>query len=452
MKILGPILVLLLPLALASGPASAQQDPALTLDQAIGSALVRSPELRAAEAERLRARAARADALGRMLPSLYLSTGVSGRGNLTRTGTDPVTGAIILLPDSMVDQRQSYATSATLTAAWTVFDGGRRLMDASAGRQRSRAALHAAEARRVAVAAEVTLAYLDALEAQALVEVRSAESESADELERTARSRFDVGDVPEIDLLQARLAASEAEMALLEAESQARIARLRLLERAGIPADAGFTLSPPPDAGQIPEGEELVRHALAHSSLLAELRERGAAQRAESRGPAWELLPSVSLLAQWDRSEVGGTREAFTMRPQNTQTFYRLLLSWTPFERPAAFSASGDRARAARLASGAELEGLARALERELLSGAERLRRARALQSRAATNAELAERQREQAEERYRLGVAPMTERLAADALWAEAMRQNIVARYAPLRALAEMEIASGTPLRPETR
>jgi outer membrane protein TolC len=66
------------------------------------------------------------------------------------------------------------------------------------------------------------------------------------------------------------------------------------------------------------------------------------------------------------------------------------------------------------------------------------------MEDRRALNLEIAGVQREQAEERYRLGAGSLAERLQAEALAREAERQAIIARYAMLRGLAQLQLASG--------
>lgn len=58
------------------------------------------------------------------------------------------------------------------------------------------------------------------------------------------------------------------------------------------------------------------------------------------------------------------------------------------------------------------------------------------------------ERRRKQAEGRYRVGVAPLSEPLNAAVLWAEAARQDALSRHAPLRAVALLKRGTGVPLR----
>lgn len=163
----------------------------------------------------------------------------------------------------------------------------------------------------------------------------------------------------------------------------------------------------------------------------------------------WWFLPSVSVNASWVRSQFGQTRDAITFSPNNEQTTYRLNFSWSPLEQPGGTIAERRRTHGNLSMARAELDLQQAALVRGVESALDRLSRARVLRERGQVNLRLAERQREQADERYRLGVAPLVERLNAEALAAEAARQAIVARYAALRALAELEQASGMSLRP---
>jgi outer membrane protein len=427
-----------------AAPIAAQQTNVLSLERAIEVGLQRTPDAMRAEAAVLRSTVERYRGVNRLLPNVQLSTGLNQVETLQRTATDPVTGGIIVLPDTLVESRQRFGNQALLSASWTVFEGGRGIADASAARWRGTAAEQSAEGIRNRVAAEITLAYLDALEASALVEVRRAEVERARELTRTAEGRFDVGEVSEIDVLQARLQENDAEISLLEAEERAETAALTLLERTGLPADRRWALVAPAALDVDLDPGRIRDLALRESPLVREAEARHAAARQDARARRLDLVPTLSLNAQWARSEVGITREAFSAAPRNTQAYYQIGLSWSPL------NALGARqeARAAQLNAQADLTASSRGLELALESGLDRLVRARALRERSRLNLALAERQRAQAEERYRLGIAPMVERLTAGTLWAEAALQEITARYAPLRVIAEIERDTGAPLR----
>lgn len=437
-------LLLLLPAA-----ARAQAGEPLSLEAATRAALAGSPEVQHAGASRARARADGADGWGAMLPRLSLGSGLSRTDVLQRTATDPLTGGIVHLPDSLVKARRGFGTSAVASLDWTLFSGGRNLARTSAARSRGRAAEHEMDAARVRVAAEAALAYLEALEAEALVEVRRAQEAHAVELERTAAGRYETGQVPEIDLLQARLAASEAAIAVLDAAAEARVRRLALLARVGLPDDRVYLLEPPPPVAPL-DTAALAARLLATTPVLARLRaEREAAGRERRAGELGSLLPTVAVGMDRVWSEWGQSREAFTLEPRNTQAFYRLSLSWSPLQRPGAMLAERRRGTAALLAAEADTRAAELRLRHEVAAGMERWARAGAVATRARLNLALAERQREQAEERYRLGLAPLSERLNAMALWSEAARQDVLARYAPLRAVAELERATGVALRP---
>jgi outer membrane protein TolC len=433
--------------ALALAPAIARAQQPLTLDQAVRTALDAHPNVQRAEADAIRGRAGRTESWAALLPRVGMQTGVTRNDVLQRTATDPITGGIVSLPDSLIQSRQSFGTSAVLSLDWTLFSGGRGLSATAAARARSRAADHGVSSARVRAAAEVTLVYLDALEAQALVEVRRAQEVHARELERTAEGRFAAGTVPEIDMLQARLAASEAQIALMDAEGEARARRLELAEQMGAPADALHALSAP-EAPPAPDTAAVRALLLAQSPLLAAVRaERDAAAR-DARAARLDLLPTVTLGMDRVWSEFGRTRDAFTLQPRNVQAYYRVSVAWSPLQRPGSILAGRRRGTAGILDAQADEAAARRTMEREVSVGLERWARASALRERARLNLQLAERQREQAEERYRVGVAPLSERLNAAILWAEAARQDAISRHAPLRAVALLERGTGVPLR----
>jgi outer membrane protein len=442
----------------APAPASAQeQEPAdgapraLTLDEAIRIALTGSPELRRAQAERRRDEAVEWEGWDLLLPAVGFATGLNQSAVLQRTASDPITGGIVQLPDSLIQLRETYGTSATLSANWTLFDGGRNLRGLRRAQAEGRVADAVFDATRVRVAATVTLAYLDALEAEALERALRAEAERAAELERTAVGRFEVGEVPELDALQARLQASDAELSLMEAESQTHAARLALFEHVGIPPGDRVELREPDiaDPSSLPSEDELRRHAMERSGDLAAQRARLSAAQHAYDAQRWWFVPSVSVGVSWVRSEFGQTQDAITFSPRNEQTFYQLRFGWNPLERPGGTVADRRRTSGSLGVAQAELEIREAALVRGVEAALDRLSRARVLRERSEVNLSLAERQREQADERYRLGVAPLMERLNAEALATEAERQAIVARYAALRAVAELEQAAGVSLRP---
>jgi len=416
----------------------------LTLDEVIRITLMRSPDIRRAQAQELQAAGGEWDGFGRLLPSVSMSMGLNESQALQRTANDPITGGIVELPDSLVDRRRTFGTSLSLGAAWTLLEGGQPINQLGAARRRSRAADAALRAARVRVTAEVIVAYLNAVETEALAEVRRREAARDAEMARTARARYEIGAIPEVELLQAELAANNAELDVLDAEGTARFSRMALLELAGLPPDPTVALRAPPEPAAIGDDASIRAMVYARSEILEENEARLSAARWEARSQHLRILPSVGLNLNWSWSEFGGTSDAFTLDPRNSQTSIRLSFSWAGLQSPGGVMGDRLRARATELAANAEYEATIARFERDLVAGLDRLERARTLRDRVQISLSSAERQLEQAEERYRLGLTPLLERLTAESLWAEAARQEVAARHAPLRAIAELERTTG--------
>ncbi|HEX2206261.1 MAG TPA: TolC family protein [Longimicrobium sp.] len=351
-------------LALCANGANAQS---LTLEEAVRQGVSASPAMQEAQAQHRTAGAARWEGWGRLLPTLEMEAGVLQSGVLQRTATDPLTGGIVSLPDSLIALRNSYGTSAAVTANWEILNPG-NLLQIRAANAEAAAADRTLDGARARVAAEVTLAYLDALEAQAVLELRQAEKDRAAELLRIAEGRLAVGSVPELDVLQARLAEGDAELAVMEAQTAAEAARLALREHLGPGAEIPATLAEPvlPDAASLPSEEELRRRVVDESAELAALRQQRSAARLARGAERLRLIPTVSLWAQWSRSEYGQTREAVTFQPRNEGAVYGLNFSWNVFDQPGTRLAERQRTGAALQQADARLAVRRASLSRQL--------------------------------------------------------------------------------------
>jgi outer membrane protein TolC len=437
--------------ALAPGHAAAQATASadtLRLDDAVETALHTSPELRQAEARARYVGAGRLDAWGRLLPSVTFWSDFVGQEAINRTGMNPITGAPVLLPEDEVTAQELFQTRGGVNLGWTLLDGG-QVWQVRRARREADAGFASLDAARARVAAGVTLAYLNVLEAEAQSRVRAAEVRRANALVEDAQTRFDVGDSPEIDVLQARLAASDAELALAEALIAAEASRLALAEYLEPGSSPDLELAAPalPPAGDRLSEDELRQCALHGSADMAALRARADAARLETSAWGWTVLPTVRFGVGWGRSELGGTTEALRVDPRNETTTYSLSVNWSPLAQPGQWVANRQRARATEVEAEAALAARRPALVREVETALGQIRRARMLEERSVLNLALAERQREQAAERYRLGVAPITETIQAEALAREAERQAVTAEFARRRAFAELERAAAIRL-----
>lgn len=441
-------------LALPAARAAAQAAPAgpgvLTLDEAVRRGVASSPAIREARAEQRTTQAGRWEGWGRLLPTVQMQVGLVQTGVLQRTVSDPITGGIVSLPDSLIDLRNSYGTDAALTARWQIIDPS-AMMQIRAANAEAAAGDRTLDGARARIAAEITLAYLDALEAQALLDLRTAEKDRADELLRIAEGRLAVGTVPELDVLQARLGVGDAELALMEAQTTSQTRRLALQQYLGADAPLAGPLAEPavPDAASLPDAEALRRRVVDESGELAALRASRSAAGLARSAERLRLIPTVSVWAQWVRSEYGATRDALTYQPRNELGVYGVNFTWDLLEQPGVRLGARRRTGAAVQAAEARLAVRRAGLARDVEIAVGTLGRAALLRERSAANVVLAARQREAAVERYRLGLAPIVERLQAEGLAREAERQAVTARFAPLRALAELQRASGAPVLP---
>ena len=433
----------LLALLGASASAGAAQ-ASLSLEEARAIADERSPSVREADARARVGGAGRLDSWGRLLPSVRVSAGLDRSGVLQRTAEDPITGGIIALPDSLVHERRSFGTTAMLSLDWTLFDGGQNWLGVRGASARADAADLRLATVRARTRASVTIAYLDALEAEALLEVRESEASRARTLHEAAETRFRTGAVPEIDVLQASLALNDAELALEDARIATEAARAALAAFTGVLEDS-LTLDTPAAVQLRAESlDDVVACLLDVSPEIAALREEAEAAARDRSAARLSLLPTIGVGATLVRSEFGQTRDAVTFDPRNAQAYYSLNLSWTPLERPGGWLADRQRSAARLDEATAALDAGRATMRRDAETAAGRIRRALVAQERGALNVQLAARQREQASERYRLGLAPITETLQAESLARAAERQAIVARYGLLRAWAELELAAG--------
>ena len=332
-----------------------------------------------------------------------------------------------------------------LSVDWTLFDGGQSWLGVRSASAEADALDLMLVAARARARAGATIAFLDALESAAQAEVREAEAQRARTLLESAEARFRTGLAPEIDALQASLALNEAELALEDARIAADAARAGLREYLGANAESAELVAPDADAIELPSDLDGVAGcAIEASPELAALRRRVEAAERDHSATRWSLLPTIGVGATMMRSEFGQTTDAVTLDPRNSQVNYHLDLTWSPLERPGGWVADRRRAHAAVDEAGATLDARRASIGREAESAVGRIRRARVAQERGELNVQLAARQREQAAERYRLGLAPITETLQAESLARAAERQAIAARYGLLRARAELELATG--------
>lgn len=398
----------------------------VTLEQATAMALQADPDAVAAEAALSSSRADLLVARGAWLPTLGLN---SGYGNSSNERLDAISG-----------NRVSESYTAQVGVGYELFSGGRR----GAVQRSARAGVQASDAELRAQRFETILATTEAFYAAAageeLVRVAEQRLERARQQGVFARTRVEVGSATSSDLLRAELEVGNAELAVLDAESALRSARLQLGRQIGIqgavrPAEATLPVSAPelPPAGALAARAE--RSAPSALSARAALEERSALVRASRSA----YFPSLRTTAGYDWFSFG-------FPPSERSWSVRLFASFPVFDgfqREAAV----DRARAAErvaeaqardagIAAGAAAEDAAREVE-----SAER-------RVQIATRAiELAREDLRVQEQRYRIGASTLLELQTSQVALADAEVARVQARQAPGVAVARLETTLGTPI-----
>lgn len=284
-----PLLLLLLPVALAAdpGPASpeARSEPpgllSLSLQEALASFRASSEVLAMADADLARAEADRAAAFGGYLPTLGAAvsynhtfkseydglfdsaggaTGATGAtGGTTGTGTG---GAAFSNPFEDLPFGADDTWRVDLSLTQTVYGGGavraqNRLAEAS--RDIARLGLRSTEA---AATLDVATAYLDAVLADAVLGIARAALAQAETTLDHATAAARVGRQPEFEVLRARVEVENQRVVVIQQERWAELAGLRLKQLLGIPADQALVLTTDldeaaPSVGEPAEGDRI---------------------------------------------------------------------------------------------------------------------------------------------------------------------------------------------------
>lgn len=201
----------------------------VTMEEAVRSALENHPELRVAEAQ-AQAAAARADeARAPLLPR------VDANGTYdVRTSALAGTARTIEAP---------YAI--TLSTSLLVFDFGASWSRWRSGQQSAGAAESTAQAVARDVVLNVRLAYIDALEARALISVARETFENEQRRVQQIERFVAVGARPEIDLARLRTRVADAQAALVRTENDLLTAKARLKRAMGVTSAADFDVVEP---------------------------------------------------------------------------------------------------------------------------------------------------------------------------------------------------------------
>jgi outer membrane protein len=437
-----PVLALMAP-----APAGGQVPRGLGETLRRADAAAYSNRIAAGEAT-VRAGEALASAKG-LLPSLRLE------GAYTRT-TDPLTAfgftlrQRVVTPEAFAPAVLNFPAAVNNVGTGAVVEQPLFNADAWLGRKAARqTALAAASGERwtrASTALDVLRAYWGAVLASDQEGTMVRALDAARSHVRDAESLVRQGMATKSDALLASVKAGEVEAALLNAQSEARLAKRALAVSLGQPEDTLFVL---PESLPLPDRIRATTDLTAAASAIPGLRADVAAAReelaAESAGAQRArslFLPRVNSFGRLDWSSAGtpfGGRSAWTAG---------IMVSWSPFtggsELAEIRSARGREAVARAKAEAAEARA---ALELARTSDAVTVDRAR-LDIADAAVAQAREAHRIVAR-KYEGGLATVTELFEASSAETSAALRFSSARYDLIVALGEYLTALGTDLRP---
>lgn len=329
--------------------------------------------------------------------------------------------------------------TAGVTASVRVFDANRTKYAVEA--QRGTLAATEAEGRktRLQVRYGVKKAYMDLLLAG---EVRGQRKESVDSfrlhLER-AKSYYETGLKPKSDVTKAEVDLGNAQLALVEAESNVRVAQAALLNAMGVDLDGPFEVRAEDRA--LPESAEGGAEALAleHRQDYEAANRRTLAGKAEVRSAARASSPSLSLRGGYS---AGGEEISSLSSEWNVGLSLNV-----PVVDGGAVSARTDIARAQVRSLEAAREALRQNILLEVRKAVLNIRNARERIRIAGLTVAQAEENYSLAEGRYRTGVGDSL--ALSDALLAltDARLSVYRARYDLQVAQFALESATGVEL-----
>ena len=201
----------------------------LSLEEAVKLALEHHPSLRAAAANLETASAGLTVAMAGYYPS------VTGSASFSRTD-----GAFVLNP-TFPPRDQSYNTYTTgVQMTETVFDFGKTIGKVSANNEFVDAASADQEATRQTVIVNAQLAYFNLIQAKQVITVNEKALDQARKHLAQAKAFYSVGRRPQSDVTKAEVDLANADVGLIRARNQMRLAKVSLENTMGVHPTADY--------------------------------------------------------------------------------------------------------------------------------------------------------------------------------------------------------------------
>jgi outer membrane protein len=274
--------------AVSTLPAQSPTDEArpIALEAAVSAAQRNLPSAVQARGALRTASAQRRSALGAFMPSLNMNM-----------GTGFTEGAIFFQGNLVPLTGNPWNYSNGLSSQLELFDGGRRLYEL----RRTGAALDAADVALVAnkfdIALQVKQQYYAVLAARETESAARAQLEQAEAQLQASVARVGAGAATKSDSLRSIIQVGNAQLAILTAENDLRVANAALTRLVG--SDVQVTALPSdtttlPDEAALPSIDDLERLAMRGPAVEA-ARANVTAARATRRSTRTQYMPTISM-------------------------------------------------------------------------------------------------------------------------------------------------------------
>jgi outer membrane protein len=398
----------------------------LTLAEVVDLGLRTNPQTRLSWANARSAAAAYGSARGEYLPTIDGDVTGTRLKTVASQGRSAVTQSVL---------------SPSVSLSYLLFDFGGRSGNVGAARNALLAANFAHNATLQSVVLQIQTAYYQYIANRALLDARRTTAREARANLAAAEERRRVGVATIADVLQARTAASQAELAAETTEGDLQTSRGALALSLGLPANLPYDIDS--TAGQLPVSvltdsvDALIARAVASRPDLAAARAEFEASRSQISVARATRLPSLVL-------DGTGGRTYTTSLPQGGNNYSVSLGLRIPIF--AGFSRIYDQREAVALAdaAAARADALGQQVVFEVFRSYHGLqtaaRRVRTTEDLIAS----AEQSNEVALGRYKAGVGSVLDLLSAQSALADARAQQVLARLEWNTSLAQLAHDSG--------
>lgn len=418
-------------LALAGwiGPLAAQEEPVfrpVTLDEAIEIALRRSPTLDQARTSIEQAEHTRLSAWGAFLPGVNMSYGYS---NASTGRLDPTGQGIV-----------STSYSAQLTASYNLFDGWERfsnLKSARLGVTEQNARYRQTEYQTIQF---VKQAYANAVAARELVAVEQRRVQRQQDQLAFVGQQLRLGRATRSDSLRSQVDLNNAQLALLNAENNARTTTFQLTEVVGSDQRVGPVVEAGLEAQPLPfTREQLMAMAQQTAPALRTAEAASEAAEAAVSGARSAYLPNLAFSGgwAWANSEFPPSNRSWSLSLRGSYPLFNGFQRETQvYQARARADLAQAQERATRLNLRSELEA-AFSTAQSAQAGIDLARQ----------SVELSEETLRVEQERYRLGLATILDLQTAQITLSQAEVDLVQRLFDYQLALAQLEALLGQSL-----